>query len=253
MNTIARGAQVNDPLPRESVVSIVRSEPAKSVCDQPIRLFLVEREKFSLLSLREQLEPFSDFRIVGHAIDSSGAALALRAVSASVVIVDFDWPSGAGLDTIRQIRLEFPALPIMTLSASKHGPDARACFRAGASGYCLKGSPPGRLILAIRSISEGAGWIDPELSGTVLRPSLAQLISLESRSSSKSSREIALSARELQVLQLIAEGMSNQEIAQQLIVSPETVKTHIKHIMEKLAVSDRTQAVVTALRRGLVT
>jgi two-component system NarL family response regulator len=231
----------------------VRDEPPISGCDQSIRVFLVERAKFSLLDLRELLEPFSDFRIVGHAIDSSRAASALRAVSAGVVIVDFDWPSGGGLEAIRQIRSELPELPIMALSASKEGPDARACFQAGASGYCLKGSPPGRLVLAIRSISQGAGWIDPELSGTVLRPSLAQLISLESRSSGKSSREIPLSDRELQVLQLIAEGMSNQEIAQQLIVSPETVKTHIKHIMEKLAVSDRTQAVVTALRRGLVT
>ncbi len=216
-----------------------------------IAIFLVDPGEHSPSDLRDKLEPLPGLLIIGQSGDASQAVAASTVLRPQLMIVSSEQQSNAGIEATREIKSELPDLPVLVVSSSTNSDHARAHFIAGASGYCLKNASPERVVLAIRSVSEGAGWIDPELSATVLRPGAARLIPFALAGTAAPQRRLPLSERELEVLRLIAEGMSNQEIASALVLSPETVKTHVKHIMEKLAASDRTQAVVFALRGGL--
>ena len=251
MNTISRRVYQQDI---QSPQYRTKPKPLAVTAEQnqAITVFIFDSLSSSASQLRRQLEAFPEVQIVGESADASRAVAMLRYLRPHLVIVNSEEETGGGVEATRRIRTAVGNLPIMVLSSSRSGSHALSCFRAGASGYCLKNAPLTRLVLAIRSVSEGAGWIDPELSAPVLRPAASRFLALDMRPAGLPTRELPLSDRELQVLRLVAEGMSNHEIAADLVVSPETVKSHIKHIMEKLAVNDRTQAVVQALRLGLV-
>jgi DNA-binding NarL/FixJ family response regulator len=134
--------------------------------------------------------------------------------------------------------------------------DIFASLAAGANGYCLKEAAPERLCAAIRCVSAGDVWLDAAIAGKVMTalpdPGAAGSSFAAISTAGEKSTYGSLSERERDVLQLLVEGLSNVEIAERLIISRETVKTHVRHIMDKLAVSDRIQVAVKALRHGLV-
>lgn len=247
MNTNSRRNYQQDFQPTQSSPGPLRAADETEELEPAISIFVIEKPVAPPTRLRGRLDAFPAARIIGESADASDAVAMLQCLSAQLVVINSEEQSIEGLDSIRRIEHELPGLPILVLSSSKSSHHAQACLRAGATGYCLSDAPLSRLALAIGSVSDGAAWIDPELSAPVLRP-----VPFRLQSSGNVARELPLTERELQVLRLIAEGMSNLEIAAELVLSPETIKTHIKHIMEKLAVNDRTLAAVHALRLGLV-
>jgi len=153
-----------------------------------------------------------------------------------VTLMDLRLPDMSGVDTIVAILAEFPEARIIMLTTFEGDVEIQRALEAGARGYMLKSMPPKELVEVIRQVHAGKKRIPPQLAAR-----LAEHMSDE-----------ALTVRELEVLRQIAEGNRNRDIGEKLFITEETVKVHIKHIMEKLGASDRTQAIAIAIRRGII-
>lgn len=208
---------------------------------QKIEVLIVEDHEITRLGLKAALERVSDLKIVGQEEDGGSAIRAAVAKKPHIVLIDIGLPVMNGIDATRQIKEKSAETRVIMLTSHDSDTDIFAAFAAGADGYCVKDIPSDQLVMAIKAVHDGAGWIDPRIASRVLRAQATQ-----------SSTETPLSQREVEVLRLIVDGLSNQKIATNLCLSVETVRTHVRHITEKLAVSDRTQAAIKALRQGLV-
>jgi two-component system, NarL family, response regulator LiaR len=214
---------------------------------QPITLFIVEDQVIARLGLRLILERIPEFAVVGEAEDGLAAVAGTLELKPAVVLMDIMLPGIDGIEATKQIKAALPGCRVLMLTSYERDDDVFAALSAGADGYCLKTISAEQLALAIRAVADGVAWLDPGIARRVLQGS-----SRSQAAASPQKPRFALSQREHEVLQLIVDGLSNQEIADRLILSAETIKTHIRHIMEKLAVSDRTQAAVKALRERLL-
>lgn len=217
--------------------------------DGKIRVLLVEDHRVTRVGLRCFLEEYDDVEIVGEAENGVEAVEASQSLRPDVILMDVQMPHMDGIQASREIRQNDPSVRIVIVTSFDQEREVFAALSAGANGYCLKDISDDRLHTAIISVYKGDIWLDAAIAGKVF----AALPQIENASESPSSHNGGeLSARELEVLRLIVEGRSNAEIAKALVITGDTVKSHIKHILEKLAVSDRTQAAVKALRDGLV-
>jgi len=151
-------------------------------------------------------------------------------------LLDLRLPDMSGIEVLIALRAEFSGARIVILTSSEGDVEIQRALKAGARGYVLKRMPPRQLLETIRQVHLGKTTIPPEVS--------AQLIEHMS--------DEQLSAREIEVLRYVAEGNRNRDIAQTLFISEETVKVHLKHIMEKLGANDRSEAIAIALRRGIM-
>lgn len=165
-----------------------------------------------------------------------------------LILLDVGMPVMDGIEACRLLKERRSDLKIIMLTSHDDERDIFAALAAGANGYCLKDADFNRLEAAVNAVICGDLWIDSSIASKVLNA----LPKTNSSMQKKKALYADLSDRESQVLQLIVEGLSNLEIAEKLEISKETVKTHVRHMMDKLAVSDRTQAAVKALRYGLV-
>jgi two-component system, NarL family, response regulator LiaR len=209
----------------------------------PTRILIVEDDPMMQLGLTQALEDYPAFVIVGQANDGySGVELALS-LKPDVIVMDIGLPRLDGIAATQQIRAKLPDVRVVILTSHTTETEIIAALSSGADAYCVKGAEVERLVTAIGAAQEGAVYLDPQIARRVIEhlkpPTNATPIG-------------QLSARELDVLKLMVEGYSNPEIANALYLSPNTVKTHIRGIMNKLAVDDRVQAAVVALRAGLV-
>ena len=213
-----------------------------------IRVLVVDDEELVRTGLRMILEVEPDLEVVGTAADGAEAVAAVAEHAPDVVLMDIRMPRVDGLEAVRRLlRSEPPAtcrvVILTTFDLDEHVYEA---LSAGASGFLLKDAPAGQLVHAIRVVAAGDALLDPSVT--------RRLISTFSRPPAAPDRDRLgdLTPREAQVLTLLAEGLSNAEIAQRLYVGESTVKTHVARILTKLAVRDRVQAVVAAYRCGLV-
>jgi DNA-binding NarL/FixJ family response regulator len=216
--------------------------------NQTLKVFIAEDHQLTRLGLRFALEQDSSFELVGEAADGQTVVEQVLAIEPDVVLMDIELVGVNGTEATKLIKSQLPELKVIILTTYDDDEKIFASFAAGADGYCLKRVNTDQLLEAMRAVCDGRGWIDPAIADRVLAWSdrLSQSSTVEPPS------EAQLSPRELDVLRLVVEGLSNPEIAQRLFLSPETIKTHMRHIMEKLAVTDRTQAAVKAMRRGLI-
>jgi two-component system, NarL family, response regulator LiaR len=208
-----------------------------------IRILIVEDDPMMQLGLTQALEDYPAFVIIGQANDGyAGVELALS-LQPDVIIMDIGLPRLDGIAATQQIRAKLPEVRVVILTSHTAETEIIAALSSGADAYCVKGAEVERLVTAIGAAQEGAVYLDPQIARRVVEhlkpPSTTTPIG-------------QLSNRELDVLKLMVEGYSNPEIANSLYLSPNTVKTHIRGIMNKLAVDDRVQAAVVALRAGLV-
>ncbi len=207
-----------------------------------IRVVLVDDHRVVRQGLSTYLESFPDLVIVGEA--SSGEEL-LRYIAdwqPDVVVMDLLMPGGMdGVEAIRLVRQVQPGVQVVALTSFTDDARVVAVLRAGALGYVRKDAAPDVLLSSIRAAAQGQTFFDPLVAGVVLQ---------EITRSEKS--EVQLSEREQAVLQQLALGRTNREIAEHLVVSPETVKTHVANILSKLHLSHRTQVVIYALKHGLI-
>ena len=249
---------------------------------EQIRVLIVEDHKLTRIGLKAILKQVADIDVVGEAVNGQEAVDMVRETQPDVVLMDVGMPVMDGIEAVKIIHDQFKKVNTIMLTSHDNENDIVASLTSGACGYCLKDVDPERLFTAIRSVNEGDIWIDSSIAGKLM----GYYALLESGSESKdfdsnkgqgeghraseTGADIGnaehhhyesgdlpplpdpLSPRELEVLNLIVDGNSNQQIADKLIISLATAKTHVRNILNKLAVDDRTQAAVQAMRRGLV-
>lgn len=209
-----------------------------------VRILIVEDDPMMQLGLTQALEDYPRFSIVGQASDGyAGVEMAL-ALKPDVIIMDIGLPRLDGIAATQQIRAKLPNVRVVMLTSHTAETEIIASLSSGADAYCVKGAKIERLVAAIGAAQEGAVYLDHQIARRVIKQ-------LKSPTTTPATMG-QLSPRELDVLKLVVEGYSNPEIANALYLSPNTVKTHIRGIMNKLAVDDRVQAAVVALRAGLV-
>ena len=186
-----------------------------------------------------------DFAIVGQA--SNGLEAVQRAVELSpdIVLMDLRMPELDGVEAMIRIKQDHPEIKFIVFTTYSDDEYLFAAIKAGAKGYLLKDAPREELFKAIRAVSQGESLIQPVFTTKVLDKLASEL-------SRKSTGIDALSDREIEVLDLMAKGVSNKDIADQLSITQSTVKTHVTSIFQKLNVTTRTEAVTTALKRGII-
>lgn len=210
---------------------------------QKIGVFIVEDHAFTRDGLRVSINRSEDLQVVGEARSGEEALEKLQNVDLanSVIVMDIGLPGMDGIEATKKVKGLFPELRVVMLTAHKLEDEILASLASGADAYCLKSTDPQSLILAIRGAAIGSTYLDPQVAHVVLA-----CIDVPNEI------ENPLSSRELEVLQHVAEGKSNRQIAESLSISVATVKTHVQEILIKLSATDRTQAAVKALRQGLL-
>jgi DNA-binding NarL/FixJ family response regulator len=221
--------------------------------DNTISTLLVEDHEIALLGLKKMLEKIKQIQIVAETNSGVDAVRLATELRPDLILMDIGLPDMNGIEATRLIKASIPC-KILLITSRDGEEDVMAGVAAGADAYCLKDISASRLSSAIHSILEGAFWLDPEIAktfkqGIPLKPKDKEAAPQDKRSRA---REFQLSDREFEILCLLVEGLSNQQMAERLFLSTETVKTHMRHLMEKLRVSDRTQAAVKAVKEGIV-
>jgi NarL family two-component system response regulator LiaR len=203
----------------------------------PITIVLADDHKVVTTSLTAYLHSFPEMRVVG--VASSGEAL-LKAIAAwrpQILLLDLLMPGGIdGVETARRMQRVAPDVRIIALTASMDEARMMAVLRAGACGYVRKDADPEVLIAAIRAVADGRAFIDPAVA---------------SKSDAGAAKGEELTSRESDVLRQLARGLSNRDIARELGISDETVKSHVTSVLAKLRVESRGQAIVYAMKAGL--
>ncbi|GFE69059.1 response regulator transcription factor [Chroococcus sp. FPU101] len=211
-----------------------------------MRILIIEDDLLMQLGLEKTLNSYTKFEVIGQAEDGySGVNMALN-LKPDLIIMDLELQRLDGISAIKQIREKLPETRIVILTSHTLETEVIASLASGADAYCIKGASLERLLAAIDAAINGAAYLDPQIARLVID-------NLKLPSTSRPNSNISLlSQRETEVLKLIVEGKSNNEIAEKLYLSPNTIKTHVRGIMNKLAVDDRVQIAVVALRSGIV-
>jgi len=213
--------------------------------DQNIRVFIAEDHKVVLRGLEALLKTESDIEVVGSAMDGIEALDGVLLLNPNVVLLDLQLPHKSGLQMIPEIRSQAPETKIVILTSFSDDETVFAAIQAGALSYLLKDCSPDELIQAIRDAYEGKPTLPADIA--------IRLIREINKPPDLPPTENPLTERELEVLRLIARGLTNQEIADKLVLSERTVRTHVSNILEKLNLANRTQAALYALREGYTT
>ena len=220
--------------------------PAEKDHDEP-RVLLVDDHDLFRTGLVNLLSE-QGVHVIGEAPNGETALRLVRELAPDVVVMDLNMPGISGVDATREITTVAPRTRVLVLTISVDGTDVVDAVMAGACGYLLKDSSIQQLVAGIRAAAAGESLISPQIAAKVL-----QLLRAQNTAGGKAEAIKAdLSDRELDVLKLIAIGKDNAEIAQELFISPKTVKNHISNILMKLQIENRIQAAVYAVRSGLV-
>lgn len=214
---------------------------------QRIRVLIVDDHAILRQALRHLLETHSEIEVIGDVASGREAIEAAEALQPDVVLMDMVMPGLSGLEATRQIRRRLPRTKVVILTGYMEDEQIVAALRAGASGYVVKRSDVTELVLAIQVVHRGNAYFSAALSESGIDDYLWQAKQPEEKTGFE-----ALTSREREVLQLIAEGYSNQRIAQELFISVKTVEAHRAHIMEKLKARSQTDLIRLALRKGLI-
>lgn len=207
-----------------------------------IRIVVVDDHGLFRAGLVSLLTTFPEFEIIGEAGDGREALSVIETTKPDVVLLDVNMPIMGGVEMVEAIQKN-DAPSILMLTISKHDEDLFGAIAAGADGYLLKDAEPDELRRAIILVAEGKSVLSPEVTSRVLKAV---------GSSHGIPADIALSKREMDVLKCLARGMTSSQIASELFISENTVKTHVRHILEKLEASNRAEAVSRAIQLGII-
>ncbi len=201
-----------------------------------IRVFAVDDHPLLREGIATLVNCQPNMTLVGQASTGHEAIQGFRRHRPDVTLLDLRLPDMNGIDVMVAIRAEFPEARLLVLTTFDGDVEIQRALAAGAQGYLLKSMPPGEMVEAIRHVHAGRKRIPPEVAAHI----------------AEHLGEKTLTGRELEVLREVASGNRNRDIAERLFISEETVKVHVKHLMQKLGASDRTQAVAIAVRRGII-
>ena len=213
-----------------------------------IRILIADDHAVVREGTRQFLEREEDLEVVGEAADGAEAVRLVGSLSPDVAIMDISMPNVDGIEATRQIKAKYPKVAVFILSAYDDDQFVFSLLEAGAAGYLLKSVRGNELVNAIREVSAGESVLHP----TIARKVLNRFTHVAGDTQNQKAQNV-LTEREIEVLQLAAQGSSNQQIADSLYLSLRTVQSHLNHIFNKLQVSSRTEAVVHALKEGWVT
>jgi DNA-binding NarL/FixJ family response regulator len=218
------------------------------------RLAIVDDHELARESLQNMLSDEVDIEIVGEAANGRQALLLCSRLRPDLILMDVRMPEMDGLAATKEIKERYPETSVMMLTMHENPDYLLEALKAGAAGYVLKDAPQEDIIEAVRRVRNGESPMDPELAARLLRRLASEG---EMRRGTRAPHAAAyktepLTPRELEVLGLMKLGRTNRQIAEDLVISLGTAKNHVEHIIAKLGVSDRTQAVVTALELGIL-
>ncbi|WP_134667310.1 MULTISPECIES: response regulator transcription factor [unclassified Amycolatopsis] len=215
----------------------------------PLRVLVADDQVLVRTGLVTIIDAQPDLEVAGECGDGQAAVELARELSPDVVVMDVRMPVLDGITATRLLAGSDVAAPVKVLVVTNFNLDENVyqALRAGASGFLLKDAPPDQLLHGIRTVASGAALLDPEVTRQLVGRYATRI-----RPAAADPGDVPLAPRELEVLRLVAEGLSNSEIAAALVLSQETVKTYVSRMLAKLGVRDRVQAVVYAYRHGLV-
>jgi NarL family two-component system response regulator LiaR len=210
---------------------------------EKIAVVLVDDHAIVRQGLRTYLELQPDIEVVGEASDGREAVGVVRDTLPDIVLMDLVMPNSDGVEATRAITGMAPSTRVIVLTSFSEDEKVFASIKAGAQGYLMKDVLPSDLVKAIRTVYKGEAQLDPEIARKLMH---------EFTNPQPAAPRHDLTERELEVLRLIAHGKTNKDISEDLVLSEKTVKTHVSNILQKLHLSDRTQAAVYALRQKIV-
>jgi DNA-binding NarL/FixJ family response regulator len=218
------------------------------------KILIVDDHALFRVGIRNILEREPDFEIIGEAEDPRGAFDLAQQYSPDIVLMDLSLPAPGGIEATQRIKREVPSAAIICLAVSEDEDQLFDAIRAGAAAFILKDVGPDDLVTIIRRVGAGEYLINDKVFA---KPSVASRVLKEFRELAVYGQEAApifapLSPREVQILDNIAQGMTNKQVAYALTISEQTVKNHMSSILRKLSVNDRTQAVVYAMKQGWI-
>lgn len=208
-----------------------------------IQVLIVDDHVIVRKGIRALLSTKHDIQVVGEAGDGVNAVAQAKTLHPDVVLMDLMMPLKDGIQATKEICSEFPKMRVLVLTSFATDEQVFPAIKAGALGYILKDSSPQELVQAIRQVYRGEASLDPTIARKVL-------LELSSPSPQPSSSNL-LTSRELEILRQVAQGLANKEIAARLIITEETVHTHVGKILSKLHLASRTQAALYALKEGI--
>jgi two-component system NarL family response regulator len=215
----------------------------------PIRVVVVDDHALFRRGLENVLSGEADLAVVGEAADGLQAVERCAELEPDVVLMDVRMPGGSGIDATRKIREAHPGTRVVMLTVSEDESDLFEAVRAGANGYLLKEVSIDEVAAAVRAVARGHSLVSPSMASKLL----AEFNRLAARADARQRTDSAsLTDRELEVLRLIADGLTNREIAHELYIAENTVKNHVRNILEKLHLHSRMEAVVFAMREKLL-
>jgi DNA-binding NarL/FixJ family response regulator len=214
----------------------------------PVRVLIVDDDDLMRAGLRGVLSSNDGIEVVGEARDGRDALYRARMLKPDVVLMDVRMPDLDGISATRELLATAPQVRVVVLTTFEQDDYIFGALSAGASGFLLKRSKPEELITAIHTVAAGEALLSPSVTSRVIE----RMAHDPAPDASRDARLDELTAREREVLELVARGRSNPEIASELVVSAATVKTHVAHILMKLRLRDRVQAVVFAYENGVV-
>lgn len=209
------------------------------------RLMIVDDHEVVRMGLKAALDIEPDFTVVAEASNGKDAIEKARSHQPEIVLMDVRMDGMDGIEACREIRSEFPQIRVLMLTSFAEEETVVSALLAGAAGYVLKNVARSRLLEALRSVARGESMLDSKVTKGVLEKLVA-------RREAKAEQDDELTPREREVLTLIAEGATNKEIAAKLVVSENTARNHVSHILSKLGFSRRSEAAAYAVRKGLV-
>jgi DNA-binding NarL/FixJ family response regulator len=219
-----------------------------------IRILIVDDHALFRAGIVNVLAREKEFEVVGEAADGRSAIEAANSLSPNIVLMDLSLPQPGGIETTQRIRRELPATAVIVMAADEDEESLFASIKAGAAAFLIKDVSPDDLVQIIRRVSKGEFLINDKVFS---KPAVASRVLKEFRELAVYGQEAApifapLSPREVEILDNIAQGMTNKQVAYALSISEQTVKNHMSSILRKLSVNDRTQAVVYAMRQGWI-
>jgi len=231
-----------------------RGGPDRRDPGQQVKILLVDDHALFRVGMRQILEREPDFEIVADAEDSRGAFDAAQQWTPDIILLDLSIPPPGGIETTQRIKREVPSTAIICLAVAEDEDQLFDAIKAGAAAFILKDINPDDLVAIIRRVNNGEYLINDKVFA---RPSVASRVLKEFRELAVYGQESApifapLSPREVEILDNIARGMTNKQVAYALSISEQTVKNHMSSILRKLSVNDRTQAVVYAMKQGWI-
>ncbi len=219
-----------------------------------INVLLVEDHELYRMGLSMLLDKAEDVNLVAQSADGIDGIKKAREFSPDVILMDIGLPTMDGIEATQRIKEFLPEAKVLIFTSRNGENDVFESFKAGADGYIMKGATPEQTITAIKAVYEGVGWIDPAIAKIVFSRlnSTPNTSLVSSEKVFENKNKYGLTSRELDVLALMTDGLSNPQIADKLVITRATAKAHVHSILQKLSATTRTQATVTAMKEGLI-